>query len=168
MTKTFKLCYTVPYNEPPIPPYNLVLLSKNENRMIFSYKRPIKDNKNILVGEASYLIHIYNVEISPDLKSGTMYGTFSAHHEVKKNNNNYDIMLTGNCKWVLGIRPGQQNIDPNTPYLFIVGNDLDCISATSIFKNNNKINHGNNIVIFNSTGQYKIIGKKDKYNYLSD
>jgi hypothetical protein len=168
--KIFKLSYIINYAAPPLPPNNLVVLADTTNRNIYSYKRAILDKNGNTIGEAAYLIYDYRVELSPDKKSGIMYGSFTATHEFEKNNNIYDIFLTGNSKWILGLRSTQSDeiIDIDKSHLYILRNDIDCISANSIFINKNKINHGDNKLTVNRTSlgsKYKIIGKNNNYQF---
>jgi len=156
----FQLNYRIYYADPPIPPYNLiVLISSAPNNFLFSYKRQIKDTQDNLIGVGTYQIEIFFVKISADKKTGEMIGDFSAHHEFGLDSD-YDVFLEGNIKLKLGLRPGLTGteIDPSKPYDYIIGNDLDRISAKSIFRNNNKINYGNNSVIITNNYQYTITG----------
>jgi len=155
----FQLNYRIYYNEPPIPPYNLVLISSNPpQNFLFSYKRPIKDDQDKLIGIGTYQITINSVEISDNNTTGQMKGVFTAHHEFSKENNNYDIFLNGSIKLILGLRSGQTMINVLTPFQFIITNQLDSISATSIFINSKKINYGNNSLTINDGYQYLIEG----------
>ena len=156
------LKYIINYDELPIPPNNLVLLStSNEtSRFLFSYKRSILNEGGLLIGLASYLIHVYNIDIKDDLKSGTMKGTFTAHHEFILNGINYDINLDGNFKFLLGTR-GQNVINTERPYENIIDNQLDCVHISTIFKNKINVNNGNNNVLVNDDGTYTIKYVKD-------
>jgi hypothetical protein len=157
------LKYIINYNVPPIPPNNLVLLSNSNetSRFLFSYKRPILNEGGSIIGLASYVIHVYNVDINDDLKSGTMKGTYTAHHEFTLNGNNYDINFEGNQLFNLGTRGQNNMIDTTRPYENIIDNKLDCIHATSIFKNKINLNNGNNNVSLNDDGTYTIKYVKD-------
>jgi hypothetical protein len=151
------LKYIIKYNVPPIPPNNLVLLSNSNetSRFSLSYKRAILNEGGLIIGFASYLIHVYKVDIKDDLKSGTMNATYTAHHEFTLNGNNYDINFNGNQIFTLGTRGQNNMIDPTRPYENIIDNKLDCILATSIFENKINLNNGNNNVSLND-GTYTI------------
>lgn len=162
----FQLNYRIYYLEPPIPPYNLtVLASSPPNNFVLSYKRQIKDNENTPIGVGTYQIEIYFVEISADKKTGAMMGDFTAHHEFGKQGNNYDVFLNGNSNWILGLRPGQIEIDPSKPYEYIIGNQLDNIVASSVYKNRVKINFGNNSLRLTNGYQYTIKGVVSSNNF---
>lgn len=170
--KIFKLKYYIDYTAPSVYPNNIVLLASGgvstglpgssplppPDRMLFSHRREIKDKKNgKMIGDASYILHAYKLEVSSDKKSGKIIGTFTANHEVQKNGNEWDIAYSGNAIWVLGERPNIGIINPSSPFSNIIDFTLDNISANSIFKNGKKINHGNNQVKLNR-GDYKIKG----------
>jgi len=155
----FQINYRIYYNEPPIPPYNLVLISSNPpQNYLFSYKRPIKDDQDKLIGTGTYQITINSVEISANNTTGQMMGDFTAHHQFSKENSNYDIYLNGSIILKLGLRFGQTSIDPLNPFQFIITNELDTINATSIFLNSEKINYGNNSLKITNGYQYTIEG----------
>ena len=170
--KIFKLYYNIDYTAASTYPNNLVLIGSGgdpaspaspPDRMIFSYRREIKDKKSgEIIGDASYILHAYKLEVSNDKKNGKIFGTFTAHHELKKYGNEWDIMYTGNAIWILSEKSGRP-IDPSKPFLNIVDFTLDNVSANSIFKNDKKINHGNNQVKLNK-GEYKIKGIYDMYD----
>ena len=75
-----------------------------------------------------------------------MYANYTAHHEVKKNFKDYDILFSGVVKFKLGLFPGQTVIDPLNPIYHVVNVDIECIAATEIFENKKKINNGENTV----------------------
>ena len=177
--KIFKLKYNIDYTAPRMnPPYNLVLLadgvaagppgntSPPSDRMLLSHRREIKDKKNgTTIGDASYLIHIHKIELNGEKTSGAIYGTFTAHHEFKKNGNEYDITYSGNTKWILGKKTEFETIDPSSPFLNVITNNLDNITALSVFKNGKKINHGNNKVTLSNDGTYQIKWIYDMYDF---
>ena len=180
--KIFKLKYYVGYDPttaPPVYPNNLVLLASGgvaagppgtslpppppPDRMLFSYRREIKNKKNgTTIGDASYLIHAYKVETSNDKKTGAIYGTFTAHHQLEKKGHEWDIMYSGNSKWSLGERPGL--IDPSVPFLNIINSEIDNVTAINVFKDGEKINHGNNKTTL-SDGIYQIKGIYDMIDF---
>lgn len=159
-------------------PNNLVLLASggappgpngapapDPDRMYFSYRRDIKDKKGgKTIGTASYLIHVYKVEINDNKKSGSMYSSYTSHHEFKKDGKEYDIMYQGNLNFILGLRRGstQTEINSATPYLYVTGNKFDNASAIAIFMNGKKINHGNNVVTLKPNGDYQV---KETYGF---
>jgi hypothetical protein len=175
--KIFKLCYNIDYTAASKYPNNLVILGSGggapaspaspaspPDRMLFSYRREIKDKKGgKIIGDASYVLHAYKLEVSDDKKNGKIFGTFTAHHELQKCGNEWDITYSGNATWVLGEKSGGL-INPSNLFLNIVDFTLDNISANSIFKNDKKINHGNNQVNLND-GKYKIKGIYDMYDF---
>jgi hypothetical protein len=161
----FELNYRIYYIELPIFPYNFVILNSSPpNDFVFSFKRQIKDNENVPIGLGTYQIEIYFVEISADKKTGKMIGDFIAHHKFAKQGDNYDVFLTGNSVWILGLRPGQTEIDPSKPTEYIVNNQLDNITANSILRNKVKINYGNNSIRY-SGDQYTIRGVVSSNSY---
>ena len=171
--KIFKLCYNIDYSAASKYPNNVVLLGSGgaspdspdspPDRMLFSYRREIKDKKGgKIIGDASYVLHAYKLEVSDDKKNGKYFVTFTAHHQLQKCGNDWDITYTGNAAWILGENSGGL-INPSNPLLNIVSFTLDNISANSIFKNDKKINHGNNQVKLND-GEYKIKGIYDMYD----
>lgn len=171
--KIFKLCYNIDYTAASKYPNNLVLLGSGgdpaspaspPDRMLFSYRREIKDKKGgKIIGNASYILHAYKLEVSDDKKNGKLFVTFTAHHELQKCGNEWDITYTGNAVWILG-ENSKGLINPSTPFLNIVSFTLDNVSANSIFKNDKKINHGNNQVKLNEDGEYIIKGIYDMYD----
>lgn len=180
--KIFNIKYHIDYTEtaPRVRPNNLVLLSNDgvaagppgtpsvpSDRMLFSYRREIKDKKDgSLIGNASYLMHAYKIELNDKKTSGVIHGTFTAHHEFKKNGNEYDITYSGNTKWILGKKTGFETINPSRPFLNVITNNLDNITALSVFKNGKKINHGNNKTTLSNDGTYQIKGIYDMYDFI--
>jgi hypothetical protein len=177
---TFDVSYYINYAAPAfVDPYSAVLLASGPNfgldgkptdpdRMIISYKREIVDENKEKIGDASYLINVYDVDIvngKNGKTSGSMTSTFSGIHQLNYEDHEYDIYLQGNLEFQLGIRPGSNaiQIDASKPYKFIVGNTLDNISVTSVFRNNIKINNGRNLVTLNDNGNYNIQGPIDTY-----
>jgi len=179
--KIFNIKYHIDYTEtaPRVPPNNLVLLSNNgvaagppgtpsvpSDRKLLSYRREIKDKKNgTIIGNASYLMHAYKIELNDEKTSGVIHGTFTAHHEFEKNGNEYDITYSGNTKWILGKKTGLETINPSNPFLNVTTNNLDNITALSVFKNGKKINHGNNKTTLSNDGTYQIKGIYDMYDF---
>jgi hypothetical protein len=171
--KFFNINYNIDYAAPAIYPYNIVLLgsggappgsygSPTPDRMLLSYRRPITFAGKI-IGGASYLINAYKVELSDDKTSGSIWATYTSSHEFEnKRGDQYDLRFEGNIKLKLGIRqiPGSdpfKTIDPSLPFLYVVGNEVDNVSATSVFKNKTKISYGDCITTFNN-GNYNIKG----------
>lgn len=163
--------YNIDYNADQTKyPNNLVLLASggappgpngasDPDRMYFSYRRDIKDKKGgKIIGTASYLIHVYKVEIKNNKTSGSMYASYTSHHEFIKNRKEYDIMYQGNLRFLLGLRQGsaQKEINPDIPYLYVVGNKFDNASVNAIFVGGEKINYGNNVVSLKPNGDYQI------------
>ncbi len=146
--KQIKFSYFVDYASQQPPPNNLVILGdkRADGRWIVSHRRVIKDKNNVQIGDATYLVHVYRVDISSDKRSGLMYANFTAHHELKKNGKDYDIMFSGVVKFQLGLRQGQTEVDPQFPINHIFNTDIECISAREVFENKIKINNGNNKV----------------------
>lgn len=181
-TKLFNISYYIDYTALPTYPNNVVLLGSGggapagpngippaapADRMLLSYRREIREKKGgKIIGEASYLIHAYKVELSNDKKSGTIFATYTSDHEFKnKCGHDYDVRYEGNFKFKLGIRPGSEPaniIDPSLPFLYVVGNDVDNVSATSVIKNKTKINFGDCVTTFNN-GNYNIKGRIGMY-----
>lgn len=178
--KLFNINYYIDYTAPPIYPYNIVLLgsggappgpygSPTPDRMLLSYRREITIKKGCkMIGEASYLINAYKVELSDDKKSGSIWATYTSSHEFKnKRGDQYDLRFEGNLKFKLGIRQGPGSdpvkiIDPSLPFLYVIGNEVDNVSATSVFKNKTKISYGDCITTFNN-GNYNIKGQIGMY-----
>lgn len=189
--KSFNISYFIDYAAPPIYPNNVVLLGSGGgapaspngippagpngipparplDRMLLSYRREIRKKKDgKLIGEASYLVNIYKVELSNDKKYGTVWSTYTSVHELYKNKDGdeYNLSFEGKFKFKLGMKPGSDTaavIDPSFPYLYIVGNNVENVSATSVFKNKTKINYGDCVTMFN-TGKYNIKGRIGKY-----
>jgi hypothetical protein len=180
--KSFNISYFIDYAAPPIHPNNVVLLGSGGgapagpngisparplDRILLSYRREIRKKNGKLIGEASYLVNIYKVELSNDKKSGTIWSTYTSVHELYKNKDGdeYNLSFEGKFKFKLGMKPGSDPaavIDPSFPYLYIVGNNVENVSATSVFKNKTKINYGDCVTMFN-TGKYNIKGRIGKY-----
>jgi hypothetical protein len=142
--------YFVDYASPATErPNNIVVLGdrREEGRWTVSHRRPIKDNNDKQIGDASYLAHVYRVDLADDKKSGLMYADFSAHHEFKKDGKDYDIFYKGGVKFALGIRGPQLEVDPLFPINHIQKVDPECVAATEIFENKIKINSGKNIAV---------------------
>jgi hypothetical protein len=174
--KTFNVCYNIDYLAPPIYPNNLVLLGSGggapagpngnppaalPDRMLLSYRRDIKDKKNgTIIGVASYLLHAYKLEVAE--KSGSIYCSYTGHHEFVKNGNEYDITVQGNLRFLLSDARGP--IDPSAPFSSIVGNEFDNTSAVVVFINGKKENYGNNVLTLNS-GQYQVKGVRETYAF---
>jgi len=176
---TFDVPYFINYAAPAfVEPYNAVLLASGPNvgldgkptdpdRMIISYKREIVDENKEKIGDASYLLHVYDVDIvngKNGKTSGSITSTFTGIHQLNHEDHEYDIFLQGNLVFQLGIGPWSNavEIDASKPYKFIVGNTLDNISVTSVFRNGIKINSGRNSVIL-ADGNYRIQGPIDTY-----
>jgi hypothetical protein len=177
--KTFNVCYNIDYLAPPIYPNNLVLLGSGggdpvflpidgsidpdpltgvPDRRLLSYRRDIKDKKNgTIIGVASYLLHAYKLEVAK--KSGSIYCSYTGHHEFVKNGNEYDITVQGNLKFLL-----RGTINPSAPFSSIVGNKFDNTSAVVVFINGKKENYGNNVLTLNS-GQYQVKGVRETYAF---
>jgi len=148
--KPLKFSYYVDYASPAFTrPNNIVVLGdkREEGRWTVSHRRPITDRNNRQIGDASYLVHVYRVDLSDDKKTGLMYADFTAHHEIKKDGKDYDIFYKGSVKFGLGIRGPQQEVDPLFPINHIVKVDPECVSASEIFENKIKINSGKNRVV---------------------
>jgi hypothetical protein len=181
--KLFNISYYIDYTALPKYPNNIVLLGSGggapagptgippaapADRMFLSYRRDITEKKGgKVIGEASYLINAYKVKLSSDRKSGNIWATYTANHEFKnKCGDDYDVRYEGNFKFKLGVRPGSdpaKTIDPSLPaYLYVVGNDVDNVSATSVFKNKKKISYGDCVTTFNN-GNYNIKGRIGMY-----
>jgi hypothetical protein len=176
--KCFEYKYYVPYDpriQPPVAPYNLVVLAKGkeeDGRLIMSYKRPLYNSKSDMkegkkaIGEVSYLIHVHTVTIDPSGIKGTMRADFTAHHSFKRKDIEYDLMYTGQVEWVLGLRPGQTTIDKTNLENYIVNTgDLDTISVVSVLINGKKINYGNNVATLKNGGDYRVRGVVEKYDF---
>jgi len=166
--KQIKLCYYIDYpSRQPPPNITVVLADKRDNsRWVVSHRRVIKDKNNIQIGDASYLVHVYRIDISDDKKTGLLYADFTAHHEIKKNGKDYDILFGGVVKFKLGLFPGQTEIDKLFPINHIMNVDIECISAREIFENKIKINSGKNTVTLKNSKDritnYRIVGCREK------
>jgi hypothetical protein len=166
--KQIKLCYYIDYpSRQPPPNIPVVLGDKRENaRWTVSHRRVIKDKNDIQIGDASYLVHVYRIDLSNDKKTGLLYADFTAHHEIKKNGKDYDILFGGVVKFQLGLRPGQTEIDKLFPINHIMNVDIECISAREIFENKIKINSGKNTVTLKNSKDritnYRIVGCREK------
>lgn len=164
--------YYVDYASPTVPPYHPVVLGdkREDSRWIVSHRRPITDNNNIPIGDATYLVHVYRVDLESNKKSGLMYANFKAHHELKKDGKNYDILFSGIVKFQLGLRKDQTEVDPLIPINHIVKTNVECISAREIFEEKVKINSGKNKVLLKNVvnnnkniTNYRVAGYKEKY-----
>jgi hypothetical protein len=167
--KQIKLCYYIDYPSSlfsPAPNIPIVLADKRDNsRWIVSHRRIITDKNNIQIGDASYSLHVYRIDLSDDKKTGLLYGDFTAHHEIKKNGKDYDILFGGVVKFKLGLRPGQTEIDKLFPINYVMNVDIECISAREIFEDKIKINSGKNTVTLKNSKdltKYRIVGCREK------
>ena len=167
--KQIKFSYYIDYASPQPPPNIPIVLGdkRDDARWTVSHRRVIKDKNNIQIGDASYLVHVYRIDLSDDKKTGLLYADFSAHHEIKKNGKDYDILFSGVVKFQLGLRPGQIEIDKLFPINHIYNTDIECISAREIFENKIKINNGKNRVALKNSKDlvtnYRIVGCREKY-----
>lgn len=178
--QTFNISYYIDYSAPAfVDPYSAVLLASgptsgsdgnptDPDRMIISYRREILDENKVKIGDGAYLLHVYDVEIVDGQNgktSGSIRSTFTGIHQFKYDEDEYDVYLQGNLVFQLGIGAwsNANEIDASKPYKFIMGNKLDNVSVTSVFRNNIKINNGRNIVTLNDNGNYNIKGAIDAY-----
>ena len=159
------LNYYVDYLAPPVKPYDLIIDSlgagvetpQSSLRYFFNYRRPIYDKKcGSKIGNATYGINGNIIKISSDKKSGKITGDFLAQHSFSMKNNYYDIHYIGKINLILGLFPGQTVINEAAPAQNIKGVKFQYVSAILIFKNNIKINSGENTTRLVNNGKYKI------------
>ena len=161
--------YFVDYASPALPPNNVVVLGdrREERRWIVSHRRSILARNNNQIGDASYLVHVYRVDLSDDKKTGLTYADFTAHHEFTKDGKKYDIFYKGSVKFGLGLRnPSETEIDPLFPINYIVKTDPECVSASEIFEDKIKINTGKNRVVLKNNNKkitnYRLVVFREK------
>ena len=147
-----KIKYYVDYDAPPIKPDDLIEASLGAEtqftslRYFFNYKRTIYNKKGgEKIGVATYGINGNIIEISKDKKSGTIRGDYVSHHMLDINGHSYDIHYIGKLDFILGLQGSQTSINMVNPAENIKTSHSQYASAVLIFKNNVKINSGNNV-----------------------
>ena len=148
----YEINYYVDYNAPPIKPDDLIVEPLGAEtpftslRYFFNYKRTIYNKKGgKKIGVATYEINGNIIEISEDNKSGIIRGDYASHHMLHINGNSYDIHYIGKLDFILGLRGSQTSINRENPAENIKTAQFQYASAILIFKNNKKINSGNNV-----------------------
>lgn len=126
----FDYSYYVPYNQPPVGDYGLVVLARgneqnssmeNTDRLLMSYRRPVFKNKGESaliekkIGEVSYLLHAHTITLTNnDGTTGTMRADYTAQHSFSFNKkDNIDIMFTGQVEWKLEA-PSAQSVSSSS------------------------------------------------------
>ncbi len=160
----YDITYYVDYSALPIKPNDLIIDPLGAEtpftslRYFFNYKRTIQNKKGgEKIGTASYGINGNIIEISKDKKTGKIRGDYLSHHTFRYNGDYYNIHYIGKVDLILGLRGTQTSINTDNPAENIKNVNFQYVSAILVFKNNKKINSGDNDTSLLNAGDYRIV-----------